>query len=131
MSQRHKKFRGKNGGLTPYMVWLLTGYPIGYRVIHHEKYKRMYALVDRDGVLKKFVHCSAVNSLVLKGLMALSANKQFFALTPKGFDIAHERLKKSNAVLRRTNSRFFVTNIANEATQNAAGQEVGSELYAG
>jgi hypothetical protein len=128
MSQRHKKFREKNGGLTPYMMWIITGYVMGYRVVHHDKHKRMYALVDRDGEVKKFVHCSAVNTLVSKGLMDLSPNRQYFILMPKGFDIAHDRIKKSNAsVYTGARALPFVTNVPQQ--QKTA--EIGNELFVG
>jgi hypothetical protein len=92
MPVRHRGFRAKNGGLSPYMLWLLCGVALGYNLCQDERQKRMYLIKAREK--QAFVHATAVNALVGKGLLKISADAKTFTLSPNGFGFAHDRLTK-------------------------------------
>jgi hypothetical protein len=93
MPVRHRGFRAANGGLSPYMLWLLCGVGLGFRITQDERQKRMYLLQTRTK--SSFIHATAVNALVGKKLLRLSDDGTFFILTTDGFVAAHDRLRKT------------------------------------
>src|SRR4051812_5913802 len=95
MPLRHKGFRKKHSGLTPYMLWLLCGPLVGHKIIQNDKKKRMYTMVLADGSIK-LVHATAVNALVGKSLLEYHPIFKMFVPTVDGFVMAYEKLSKTN-----------------------------------
>lgn len=123
MSKRHKNFRQQNHGLSPYMIWILTGACLNYKIVASEKKNRLN-MVDRHGVIKTAIHNGAIKSLVNKNLLAFSKDLGFYILTDGGFEIASQRLEKSKAIIVKTGKTGF--GVTNKGTKNNENNTVQS-----
>lgn len=98
MPKKYRHYRNRNEGLTPYMMWILCGYPLGWRVILNDKSpKRFYTYTNSDSKRTKLVHSGPVNTLVAKHqCLGISSDKTLLLLTTKGVDIIKRKFNNVN-----------------------------------
>lgn len=96
---RHKKFKKNNGGVSPYMLWILCAPLMGHSISIDPRKKREYLILTKE---KKeiWVQANAVNNLINSGFLEVEDNK--ISVTSKGFEKAHDRLKLSSITPKDT-----------------------------
>src|SRR5687767_4739527 len=93
MARRHRRFREKNGGLTPRMIWVLSGCLMGHQIVADKNSKRNYLLVNPSGEFKR-LEANCVNSLINNGYLEVSSDQKRCQPTVKGFEIGFNRIRK-------------------------------------
>lgn len=89
-----------------YLLWVLVGIYLGYKLVPDQNRPRMYNFVNRDGVVEKGldVHGSAIRDLEARNLIGKSRVSKTPILSAKGFDYADDFVKAAGGSIYKDSS---------------------------